>query len=139
MKLITISALILCAIAYLEADASSDVLRLEGGFEYRSDEESRDILGDQVCFYPEGRSASLVPRDKADQRLVWFCFRNTADAKQMLQVPASPSTGACGIRGRAQVEVADYWVYRGEGDGNDLAILKVVISASSGEAIACQK
>lgn len=73
---------------YVES-AFSQTLRLEGRFEFRTDEESKDVLGDQVCFFPDHLTARLVPREKSDRRLVWFCFANTADAKRMLNISSS--------------------------------------------------
>lgn len=112
-------------------------LRLEGRFEYRTDEESRDVLGDQVCFFPDRSTAGLVPRDKSDRRLVWFCFSSTSDAKRMLQIPSLLPAKSCGYAGNAAITVADYRLYRGEGDGNDVALLKKVAWVSQGVSVKC--
>lgn len=112
-------------------------LRLEGRFEYRIDEESRDVLGDQVCFFPDSLTARQLPREKSDRRLAWFCFTDTSDAKRKLNIPRSTPAMSCGYSGNAVITVTDYKVYRGEGDGNDVALLKKVVSASISEAIKC--
>jgi hypothetical protein len=112
-------------------------LRLEGRFEYRTDEESRDVLGEQVCFFPERSTAGFVPRDKSDRRLVWFCFSNTSDAKRMLQIPSLLPAKSCGYAGNAAITIADYRLYRGEGDGNDVALLKKAALVSKGVSIEC--
>lgn len=119
--------------------ATPQELRLEGRFEYRTDQESKDVIGDQVCFFPGSATASLVPREKADRRLVWFCFANTRDAKRMLQIPSSLPAHSCGYAGNAVVTVTSYKVYRGEGDDNDVALLKHVASVSRGDLIKCEQ
>lgn len=121
---------------YVES-AFSQTLRLEGRFEFRTDEESKDVLGDQVCFFPDHLTARLVPREKSDRRLVWFCFANTADAKRMLNISSSLPSKNCGYAGNATVAVTGYKVYRGEGDGNDVAVLENVMSLSKSESIKC--
>lgn len=112
-------------------------LRLEGRFEYRTDEESRDVLGDQVCFFPNSLTARQLPREKSDRRLVWFCFTDTFDTKLKLNIPRSKPAKSCGYSGKAVVSITDYKVYRGEGDGNDIALLKSVVSASASEMMKC--
>jgi len=121
---------------YVES-AFSQTLRLEGRFEFRTDEESKDVLGDQVCFFPDHLTARLVPREKSDRRLVWFCFANTADAKRMLNISSSLPSKNCGYAGNATVAVTGYKVYLGEGDGNDVAVLVNVTSLSKSESIKC--
>lgn len=119
--------------------ATAQELRLDGRFEYRIDQESQDVIGDQVCFFPSSATASLVPREKVDRRLVWFCFANTRDAKRMLQIPSSLPIHSCGYAGNAVVTVTNYKVYRGEGDDNDVALLKNAVSVSRGELIKCEQ
>jgi len=135
MKIGVFASLIL-SVGFLNS-VSAQELRLDGRFEYRTDEESRDVLGDQVCFFPDSLTARLLPREKSDRRLAWFCFSNAADAKRMLNVPSSKPARSCGYAGKAVVTVTDYKVYRGEGDGNDVALLKSVGSASKSETIKC--
>lgn len=135
MKIGVFASLILSA-CFLSS-ASAQVLRLDGRFEYRTDEESRDVLGDQVCFFPDRLTARLLPREESDARLSWFCFSNTVDAKRILNIPSSKPARGCGYAGKAVVTVTEYKVYRGEGDGNDVALLKRLVAASKSEVIKC--
>lgn len=114
-------------------------LRLEGRFEHRTDEESRDMFGDQVCFFPDRLTAGQLPRETVDRPLAWFCFTNTVEAERKLRIPAPASAKSCGYAGTAVVTVNGYQVYRGEGDGNDLAVLRSVASVCKGETIRCMQ
>ncbi len=46
---------------------------------------------------------------------------------------------SCGIQGTATVVVVRYNRYTGEGDGNDVAKLKTVLSKSQPEPLPCSK
>jgi hypothetical protein len=119
-----------------QATGASDV-RLDGKYEYRTDPQSRELLGDSVCFFPSSASASRVPRERGDRRDVWFCFSNRSAAQRQLHIPGKPARGSCGYHGTAVIEVSGYKVYRGEGDGHDTATLRKVHKAQKPIALPC--
>jgi hypothetical protein len=119
--------------------SAADQLTFDGSYEYRSDQESLEIIGKQVCFYPSQPTSTLIPRSSGDQRLAWFCFSNSQKAANMLGFSLSKQSKACGIRGTAKVTVVEYKRYTGEGDGNDVATLKVVLEKSPPQALPCPK
>ncbi len=110
-----------------------------GRFEYRTDPESLDVIGRQVCFFPSGRSAHRVPRPTGDKRLPWFCFSNSETAAKMLGFRLEASPKGCGIRGTATVTVSNYVLYTKEGDGNDIATLKSVVRNAGPEQLPCNQ
>ncbi len=137
MKILPIFAsLVLCAVGGA-AFAGSKTLRLDGRFEYRTDEESHTILGNQVCYFPSNSSAAMLPRAAGDKRLAWFCFSETARATRDLGIPLQSKVGSCGSTGTAIVEVSDYKVFTGEGDGNDVAVLQSVLKKSKALPLTC--
>lgn len=110
-----------------------------GRYEYRTDEESLDIIGRQVCFFPSEPSARQVPRSAGDKRLPWFCFSNSEAAAKMLGFSLKALAKGCGIRGDATVTVRDYVPYTKEGDGNDIATLRAVVQKSNPEPLPCSQ
>lgn len=121
------------------AETGKQTLRLEGRYDYRTDEESRDVLGRQVCFLPSAASARLLPRTPSDRRLAWFCFSDSEEAARAFSFPLAAQAGTCGVTGTALIDVAGYQVYQGEGDGNDVATLVQVLSKSSPAALPCPR
>ena len=136
-KLSVLTALLL--LASFGAHAASEESTFFGRYEYRTDELSLDIIGKQVCFYPSGPSASLVPRPAGDRRLPWFCFSNSDAAAKILGFRLTGPTKGCGIRGSATLTVSDYFLYTKEGDGNDIATLKTVRRKSRPELLPCSE
>lgn len=112
---------------------------LSGRYEFRADQPSLEIVGKQVCFFPSGPSARLVPRPAGDSRLPWFCFSNSPATAEMLGFSLTAPTKGCGLRGVATVTVSDYVRYTKEGDGNDVATLKVVQRKSTPEPLPCSE
>jgi hypothetical protein len=113
-------------------------LQLDGRFEYRTDAESQSILGNQICFFPSTQSAALLPRAPGDERLAWFCFSDTEQAAKHLNIALQPKPGACGTTGTATVEVEDYRVFVREGEGNDVAALRLVLQQSKSSPLPCK-
>jgi hypothetical protein len=130
-------ALLPCAAATAETD--NQTLRLEGRYDYRTDEGSQEVLGRQVCFAPSAASARLLPRRPSDKRLAWFCFTDSEQAARAFGFPLTAQAGACGVTGTASIDVARYQVYQSEGDGNDVATLVQVHSKSAPALLPCPR
>ena len=125
---------------FCTAASAADVpLTFEGRFEFRTDQESLEIIGKQVCFYPAPPTSKSVPRPVGDKRPPWFCFSNSAVAASKLGFKMKTRHSSCGIKGTATLVVVDYNRYKGEGDGNDVAELKAVSSKSRPELLSCLK
>lgn len=112
-------------------------LAVSGRFEYRTDAESLEIIGDVVCFYPSPSSSWVLPRPKSDKRLSWFCFTNIISSKKLLGIRVPPGKAACGVTGKASIQISNYAPYLGEGDGVDTARLVSVGNSSSAEVLPC--
>jgi hypothetical protein len=119
--------------------STAEVIQFSGHFELRTDEISRDILGNQICFYPTPETARRAPRDKNDKRLVWFCFSNTETAMNVLGIAGTKQNDGCGFKGAAEVSVSKYVVLRGEGDDNDRAELVNAKEISTPAVIPCEQ
>jgi hypothetical protein len=117
--------------------AADEQIRFEGRYEYRTDKESQEILGKQVCFFPTSPTSALVPRPTGDHRLPWFCFSNSVYAANMFGFELSMDSNTCGIQGNADISVTGYKRYTGEGDDNDIATLKAVLRKSQPEVLLC--
>jgi len=113
---------ILIFLLFIVSNVTQADLLLNGRYEFKTDGGTPDMLGDNVCFYPDGTSAKRLPRTKTDQRLAWFCFSNTAHAKKLLRLDLQQKAD-CGASGTATVRVKNYQVYAEEGDGVDTAQL----------------
>ncbi|MFN4325666.1 MAG: hypothetical protein ACK4FP_07235 [Azonexus sp.] len=120
----------LLVVASLGVHAAAEETTFSGRYQYRTDQDSLDVIGRQVCFFPSGHSARLVPRPAGDTRLPWFCFSNSEAAAKMLGFRLKMQSKGCGIRGSATLTVSNYVPYTKEGDGNDIATLKVVSCVS---------
>ncbi|MBL8428709.1 MAG: hypothetical protein JNJ95_02280 [Dechloromonas sp.] len=117
--------------------ATETPIILSGRYEFRTNQESLEILGKQVCFYPSLPSSAAIPRPTEDRRLPWFCFSNAALAASMLGFRLDDNLGKCGIGGHAKIAVANYQRYAGEGDGNDVASLIKVLRISPPKPLYC--
>jgi hypothetical protein len=115
--------------------AAADPVALTGRYEYRTDAESLNIIGDAVCFFPDAASIASVPRPRLTNRTLWFCFSATDAARAALAIPKAPSP--CGYTGIGKVIVSNYQPYLGEGDGHDVAQLVRVVSSEPPSMIAC--
>jgi len=107
----------------------SGTITLTGTVDWRTDDETLDLIGDHVCFVPAGSSAKLIPREKSDSRSPWFCFSNQAMAMKSLGIPASKPNGACGYAIEATLVVTDYIANREESEVFDIARLVAVKSS----------
>jgi hypothetical protein len=130
---------VLLVLSSLGANAIARENTFSGHYEYRTDEESLDIIGRQVCFFPSEPSARQVPRFAGDKRHPWFCFSNSEAAAKMLGFRLKAPAKGCGIRGDATVTVSDYVLYTKEGDGNDAATLRAVVQKSIPEPMPCSQ
>lgn len=113
---------VLIFLLFIVSNVAQADLLLNGRYEYKTDIEGSDMLGDNICFYPDAISAKRLPRPKTDQRLAWFCFSNTVYAKKLLGLDLQKN-GDCGASGTATVRVKNYQVYVEESDGFDTAKL----------------
>jgi hypothetical protein len=104
---------------------------LEGKFNYSRADDEFDFTGDQVCFVPSEKYGILIPRDKNDSRMPWFCFKNTKQAKDLLGLSGLlKNPKICEVSGIAIVEIANYVVDKNETETNDVATLVKVIKKS---------
>jgi hypothetical protein len=117
---------------------ASPSMTLSGKYEYRTDPESIEVVGDFVCFYPSSKSAALLPRPKSDRRLPWFCFSNHHKAKEIFGLSAHIDGAVCGFTGEATIHVSEYITYRGEGDGFDTARLQAASGVTKPKALPCK-
>jgi hypothetical protein len=115
--------------------AAADPVELAGRYEYRTDAESLNIIGDAVCFFPDTTSVARVPRPRPTNRTSWFCFTATDAARAAFAIPNAKSP--CGYAGVGTVIVSNYEPYLGEGDGHDVAELVRVVSSEPPSEIAC--
>ena len=77
---------ITCLMFSFNASATQEII-LNGKYEYRTDSESLEHLGDLVCYFPNKETAKLVKRTTKSKRTVWFCFTPNNEAKIALNVP----------------------------------------------------
>lgn len=70
-----------------------------------------------VCFFPDKKSASLIPRPKSDTRNAWFCFTNFEIAKKTFKLPNSIKKGYCTYEGKATVTIKNYRLLIAEAEG----------------------
>lgn len=119
---------------------AAEIITFEGKYEYRTDAESLEMLGEQVCFFPSKPSSAHVPRPTGDHRPPWFCFANSKQAARLFGFELKAAyPKRCGFRGSARIAVSRYLRYTGEGDGNDVATLDAVLEKSGPEPLSCQE
>lgn len=130
--------------AALELDRTAGQLRyytgsvlLDGVVERRTDKETLELEGDNLCFTVVGQSRRLIPRE-GDTRAAWFCFSNRAAALRALRLPIEPGRGTCGYRMPAKVLVGSYVVNRAESEVSDTAALLSVKLRGVLRAIPCK-
>ena len=119
-----------------EGLAATASVEVSGRYEYRTDAQSMDILGDVVCFFPDEASVSKVPRSPRAKRTLWFCFSAESGARSALGIPVTSSS--CGYAGTARVGISSYRPYLGEGDDHDVADLVRVIDSTRPVEITCR-
>lgn len=112
---------------------------VSGTIKRRTDDDSIQMIGDQVCLFPEMASAKVIPREAGDSRDPWFCFSNRISAMQKLQVPNKKPKGACGYRLEATVQVTDYVADRTESTVFDTARLVQVVAQSAVRNLPCNE
>ena len=112
---------------------------LTGEVKRRTDEQTLELIGDQICFFPIEKSAEVIPMKKADQRTRWFCFSNRLPAATLLRIPTQNKTQHCGYTSTATIVIRDYVINLQESDVFDTAHLLKVRSASPVTPIACDK
>jgi hypothetical protein len=119
--------------------AEETIITFEGRYEFRTDAESLEIIGEQICFFPTKPSSKNVPRAKGVRRLPWFCFTNSSEAAHLLGVALNDRSNECGFKGSAKINVSSYKRYIGDGGGNDVAILDAVLFVSKPENLTCSR
>lgn len=112
---------------------------VSGTIERRTDDDSTEMIGDQVCLFPEKVSAKVIPRGTDDSRDPWFCFSNRIAAMKLLQVPNQKPKGVCGYRLEATVQVTDYIVNFNESEVFDTARLVQVVSRGIPRNLPCNE
>lgn len=139
MKLTSIVIALTTFLCTAELYAADTKITFEGSYEYRTDTESLEMLGEQVCFFPSKPSSENVPRPTGDHRMPWFCFTNSKQAAHLFGFELNASSHECGIKGNAKITVFSYKRYTGEGDDNDVATLDLVVEKSKPESLPCLK
>lgn len=136
VKIISIATFTL--MVSLNVSAADKNLTLSGEYSYFTDEMSLEMMGQNICMYPDATTAKLVPRKKGDARDVWFCFTDFEQARAALEIPEATPANSCGFKGNLTVEVKDYKVNEAENDDFDVATLVKVISHEKPSTIECQ-
>jgi len=104
---------------------------LEGEYRYSKSDEDQEVIGDQVCFHPSKKDGKLIPRDNDDHRSPWFCFENTQQAKNLLDLSdLLKNPKVCEVSGVVTVEITNYVVDKAETETNDIAYLVKIIKKS---------
>ena len=111
---------------------------LTGTYSRNLDPEYVDYMGDDVCFYPDKKSASLIPRPKSDTRNAWFCFSNFEIAKKTFKLPNSIKKGYCSYEGKATISIKNYDLFFIESEGFDLTQLVSATNITPAKAIKCE-
>ena len=130
------ATLLLCTPVPGAAEAK---ITLEGRYEYRTDPESLEMLGEQVCFFPSKPSSENVPRPIGDHRVPWFCFTNSKQVAHLFGFKLNASSHECGFKGNAKIKVTGYKRYPGDGDDNDVAMLDAVLKKTKPVSLPCSK
>lgn len=125
-------------IASLNVAAAGKSLTLSGEYTYYTDEMSLEMMGQNICMFPDANTAKLVLRPKGDARDVWFCFTDFGQARVALDIPEAAPEKGCGFKGNITAEVKDYSVNQAENDDFDVATLVKVISHEKPVVIECQ-
>lgn len=108
-------------------------LRVSGEYRLATDPETIDLLGRQLCFYPDAESKKSLHQGTA-----WFCFDDLDASALMLQVNAKETRDNCGYEGEAVIDIGSYVPYLEESDaGNDEARLLSVVSQTKPKPISC--
>ena len=117
----------------------SGLVTVSGKVERRTDDDSIEMLGDQLCMFPDKISAKVIPREPDDSRIPWFCFSNRIAAMKQLQVPSQKPKGSCGFHLEATIQVTDYVVNRAESEVFDTARLVRVVSRGTTRNLSCNE
>lgn len=96
----------------------------------RFSQELENEFNPGLCFYPQGKSAKLIPRQRGDERIPWFCFSNQPRAFLLLKVPKKLKRGVCEIEGNATIVVSNYVVDTTPSEVSDLAQIDRVVTVS---------
>lgn len=134
------TGLIACILLGITAGTSvaASTMVLSGEYTFYTDEMSLEMIGQNICMFPDAQSGKQIPRSKGDERDLWFCFSDFQQARKALDVPAAPPKQGCGYSGKLTVEVADYRINEQQNDDFDVARLVKVISHDKPEVIECQ-
>ena len=73
----------------------------------------------EPCFWVDINSWGKLPRARGDERIVWFCFENQAEAIRQL--------GALGTQARATVVIDNYTTHLSQSDAWDTARMVRVV------------
>lgn len=111
---------------------------LTGTYSRELDPEYVDYLGDHICFTPDKKSASLIPRPKGDERIVYFCFSNFEQAKKTFKLPNSIKKGYCSYEGKATITIKNYELFFIESEGFDHTTLISAKNMTPAKAIKCE-
>ena len=111
---------------------------LTGTYSRNLDPEYVDYMGDDVCFYPDKKSSSLIPRPKGDTRIAWFCFSNFETAKKTFKLPNSIKKGYCTYEGKATVTIKNYRLLIAETEGYDSSHLVSAKNITPAKVMKCE-
>ncbi|WP_407364573.1 hypothetical protein HKW97_24350 (plasmid) [Pseudomonas luteola] len=125
-----------CLAALVAPASASNRAELAGTFYYVPS----SLEGEQICFYPAPRDQQPVLHmigmtEEQYGHEVWFCFKNTSAAANLLGIPLKLPSNICGWRGQARVSISDYTVNVEQNDASDLARLESVIAVHKRQPI----
>jgi len=113
----------------------ADKIELSGFYEYRTDLESLDYLGDLICFFPNSETSHRIAQNEKTNRLTWFCFVSNKEARKILLVPEK-TIGKCGYTAKADIIISGYKDLGGYQP--DKAKLEEVLSLGVRKEIPCK-
>lgn len=147
-KLLIISMLLLPMLAqaqpfkYQKTDSDfkhyQGQVTLTGTYFRELDPEYVDYLGDNICFTPDKKSASLIPRPKGDERSAYFCFHNFEQARKTFKLPDSIKKGYCTYQGKATIMIKNYDLFFIESEGFDYTTLISAKNVTPVKTVKCK-
>lgn len=111
---------------------------LTGTYFRELDPEYVDYLGDNICFTPDKKSASLIPRPKGDERSAYFCFHNFEQARKTFKLPDSIKKGYCTYEGKATITIKNYDLFFIESEGFDYTTLISAKNVTPVKTVKCK-
>lgn len=110
---------------------------LTGTYSRIMEPEYVDYLGDSICFEPDKKSASQIPRPKGDDRNAYFCFKNFEQARKTFKLPNNINKGYCSYEGKATINIKGYQLFYIASEGFDATTLVSAKNITPAKAVKC--